>query len=276
MNDLVMRLRGWLWWILPLALFVVLLGIETDLGRAVFVHPAPENPLAPKPVVVSLLPEYAIDGGTTSRGETTARTLFNPTRRPAPVPAPEVVQRRMQRGQFALTGTTVAGERSLAFLKEVAGGKPRTVKLGDTVNGMLVAEVKPDRVKLTQAGESEELVLRVAGNTKPTPQPAAGAAQPNLQQQILLPGQQAPPPVATSEPEVPQTLAERRRSARAIEAAARAQAAEASQQSAVPPPATSGPMAQPAAAAGAAGAATGQTDTGWAAVFQRYQQRRQQ
>ena len=53
------------------------------------------------------------------------------------------------------------------------------------LNGMLVAEVKPDRVKLTLGEESEELLLKLATGPKtttvaPPPPPAqpAGPAQP--------------------------------------------------------------------------------------------------
>jgi len=276
MNDLVMRLRGSLWWLLPLVVVVALIGIETDLGRAVYVHPAPEEPIVAKPVVVSLLPEYAIDGGTASHSETVARTLFNPTRRPAPVAAPEVAKPKMQKGQFALTGTTVAGERSLAFLREANGGKAKTVKLGDTVNGMLVAEVKPDRVRLTLADESEELVLKVVANPKPTPQPAhpPGAAPPPAPGMPPLPGQAGQPqPGAPNPQEVGQSLAERRRAARAAEAAA-SEAAQQQQQQQQPAQAQPVPPPPPAPQGAPTAGTTGQPDAGWAAVFQRYQQRR--
>lgn len=277
MNDLIIRLRAWLWWLLPIVLLLVLLGLETDLGRAMYRHPSPQGPIETKPVVVSLLPEYAIDGGTRSHAETVQRTLFNPTRRPAPVAVVEVVKQRMQKGQFALTGTTVAGERSLAFLREVTGGKARTVKLGDTINGMLVADVKPDRVKLALDNETEELVLRVVANPRATPQPASAPAVPGQPPPIPgapVPGQPpAVPPVTAEAPEVPpgQTLAERRRAARAAEAAARGQA-EAAQQVTPSPPVGGAAAQQPAATPAAAN--TGQPDTGWAAVFQRYQQRK--
>ena len=268
MNDLVMRLRGALWWLLPAVLLLAVLGLETDFGRALHRSAPPEGPVAAKPVVVSLLPEYKIDGGTATHGETVSRTLFNPTRRPAPAAAPEVAKPRIQRGQFMLTGTTVAGERSLAFLKEVAGGKARTVKLGDTVNGMLVAEVKPDRVKLTLAEESEELVLRVAANPRPTPQPVAAPAVPGA---APPPGQPVPPAhadAAGAPADAPQSLAERRRAARAAEAAAVAAQGQQQQQTigagAQQVPQTP-PVANPAGQ---------QSDQGWAAVSQRYQQRR--
>ncbi len=50
---------------------------------------------APKPVVTALLPEYGIAGGIGARTETVDRTLFNPTRRPAP---PRVRPARRNRG----------------------------------------------------------------------------------------------------------------------------------------------------------------------------------
>ena len=52
-----------------------------DRARA----PPPRRRSRRKPVVTALLPEYAIAGGTAARAETVERTLFNPTRRPAPV-----------------------------------------------------------------------------------------------------------------------------------------------------------------------------------------------
>src|SRR4051812_23396052 len=139
MNNVLPIVRATLWWLLPLAALIALIALETDLGRAVHLQVAPPEPVVAKPVAVSLLPEYTIEGGMAKHSETVSRPLFVPTRRPAPVAVVEVAKPRMQRGQFALTGTTVAGERSLAFLKEVNGGKSRTVKMGDTINGLLVA-----------------------------------------------------------------------------------------------------------------------------------------
>jgi hypothetical protein len=272
MNDLVMRTRGALWWIVSLVVLLVLLGLETDFGRAISRHAAPDEPVVAKPVVVSLLPEYVIKGGTAANTETVARTLFNPTRRPAPIAAPEVAKPRMQKGQFALTGTTVAGERSLAFLKETgAGGKARTVKLGDTINGMVVAEVKMDRVKLTLADESEELVLKVASNPRPTPQPAGAPAAPPMAAAQAAAG---PPSSANIPQEVAPSLAERRRAAR--EAAAQQQQNDTTQPTPTGnqgPPQVPPQQVPPQQAAPQAGTVA-QPDNGWAAVFQRYQQRR--
>lgn len=242
MNPLAALLRSTLWWVAPLVVLLVAIGWEIDWGAAVRKPLPPDEPLAPKPLTTELLPNYTIDGGLAANAETVNRTLFNPTRRPAPVALAESAKPRMQKGLYSLTGTTIAGERSLAFLKEVKGGKARTVRQGDTIDGMLVAEVTPDRVRLVLADESEDLRLRVVANPKPTPQPAppapaagaapapAGAAPPAQPGALPAPAQPTRSPTATAQPApVSQSLAERRRAARAAEAAAQAAAGGAAQ-----------------------------------------------
>ncbi len=174
--------RALLWWVAPALALIALLGIETDWGGQLHRLPAAPQAIEPKPVAPALLPEYEVQGGVASLNETVDRTLFNPTRRPAPpATASAEGERKVQSGQFVLTGTTLAGDRSIAFLKEVAGGKARTVRKGDKINGMLVAEVLPDRVRFTNGGDSEELMLKVSPGPKTTvvaapAAPAAGAA----------------------------------------------------------------------------------------------------
>ena len=251
MSRLGKQARAVLWWVLPLAGLAAVIGWETDWGRALETHPPPAEAIAPKPVVTSLLPEFTIEGGVSARAETVQRTLFNPTRRPAPV-ASLVGAERLQRGQFALTGTMLVDGKSTAFLREVAGNKARRVQAGEKINGMLVVEIKPDQVKLSLGDESEELFLKVATNPRPTAPPAAVV--------------QAPPPAAAAPPTAPippvtagtvnaaQTLAERRRAARAA--------------AAVPPAAPS------AAATGApAPVAPADVDPGWEQMNQRYRER---
>jgi hypothetical protein len=70
-----------------------------------------------------------------------------------------------------LTGTMIIDGKATAFLRENAGGKSRRVAQGEQINGMLVAEVKPDRVKLTLGDEAEDLVL---GRHRPEDNDAAG------------------------------------------------------------------------------------------------------
>jgi hypothetical protein len=175
------RWRGALWWAVPFAALALLLGIETDWGRAVHRLPDPPPSIEPKAVTAGLLPEYAIEGGLQGHTESVSRTLFNPTRRPAPVVVAEAARPRMNKGQFVLTGTAVAGAQHLAFLKEVSGGKSRVVRQGDQLNGALVAEVRPGRVRLTLADDFEELVLKAQPGPKTTtqPQPPSPALNPS-------------------------------------------------------------------------------------------------
>jgi hypothetical protein len=153
---------------------------------------------------------------------------------------------QLKRGQFALTGTMMVDGKSTAFLREVAGNNPRRVGAGETINGLLVAEVKPDRVRLTLGDESEELVLKVATNPRATAPPAAVAQAPT-QPTGVAPTVATPPPPAVAT-DAAQTLAERRRAARAA--------------AAVPPAAAPTPAA-PAAA----------VDPRWEQMDQRYRER---
>jgi hypothetical protein len=276
MNELQLRLRAALWWLVPLLVAFALLAWETDFGRAVRKLPPPEEPVPARPVVTSLLPEFAIAGGTAANAETVQRTLFNPTRRPAPVLLVDTAKPRMQRGQFALTGTMVVGGKNTAFLRETAGGKSRRVLQGDTINGILVADVKPDRVRLALGDETEELVLRVSTNPRPTAQPPVTAQVP-APVPAPVPGAVQPvaaegaAPAAATAGSADASLAERRRAARAAQAAAQAQTSTPDGNPIpAPPPA---PTAAPAAAA-VAPAPGSAPDPRWNDVYRAYQQPR--
>jgi hypothetical protein len=161
------------------------------------------------------------------------------------------------RGQFVLTGTSLAGERSIAFLKEVAGGKSRTVRQGEQINGMLVAEVKPDRVRLTVGSDSEELLLKVVtGSKTPTPPAPQGATNAI----VGMPG--APNGVP---PEAVQLMEQRRRAAQAATAAETAppETPPASRRALLP---TTPP---------AAGQSAASSDPAWNEVYERMRQRTQ-
>jgi hypothetical protein len=183
------RVRAWTIWALPFAVIGLAIAWETDFGQALKRRPVAEAAITPQAVNIALLPEYSIDGGIEGRRETIERTLFNPTRRPAPPQQASATQGAFPRGQFVLTGTTVVGNKATALLREVNGGRSRRVQQGETINGATVAEVRADRVKLTLGSDSEELTLKVAAGPRTTVQPAvaappaarpgaAGAAQP--------------------------------------------------------------------------------------------------
>ncbi|MGI8896597.1 MAG: hypothetical protein ACR2HE_13265 [Casimicrobiaceae bacterium] len=269
MNALEPRLRTLVAWLLPLALLTGVIGWETNWGRA-----SPRSPIAdaaptPQPVAVALLPEYVPDSAAGGTREMVSRTLFNPTRRPAPVAVVETAKPKMQRGQFALTGTTVVEGKATAFLRETKGGKPRRVVQGETIDGLLVADVKVDRVRLTMGEEAEELLLKVTTNSRPTPQPplpqvAAGGAVPGAP----APQAVAPQAVTPAAPEVSRILAERRRAAREAQTNEGAPAPDGRNR--VPLVA---PNAPAAAAPGANAPAATPPDPRWQQLYQQYQQR---
>ncbi len=214
MNRLSAKARGWLIWLVPFVVLAAVIGWEADWGRKWRHVPATDAPVVPQPVVVAVLPEYTPAAAPTGQRDMVERALFNPTRRPAPVAAPEAAKRRIQPGQFTLTGTMIIDGKSTAFLRENAGGKARRVAQGEEVNGMLVAEVKPDRVRLTLGEDSEELVLRVAAGPKTTTQPVVAAPPTGVQG--------APGQGGMAQPAAGQTaadlLAERRRAQQAAQA----------------------------------------------------------
>jgi len=278
MQALEARLSAWLVWLAPFAAVLLLLGWETDCGRELKHEPQVDTTVKPQPVAIALLPELKLEAGPETRRETVDRTLFNPTRRPAPpAPPPAAAAQAMPRGTFALTGTTVVDGKATAFLREVNGGKVRRVQKGETVNGMLVEDVKADRVRFTMNGDAEEVTMRIATGHKTTTQPvpppgqaAAGAVPPPPSQGGTPIVQPPPPPVVQ---DVADVLAQRRRAARSAEAAATqrdaAWGAAAAPTPAAPPPA-------PAPAPGAATPQAARPDPGWNAVYQRYMQPRSQ
>jgi len=175
------RLRAWAVWLVPAAALALLIGWETDWGRQIVRVPAVPPPAAPKPVAAEVLPDYTIEGGLPAHAETVQRTLFNATRRPAPELAADSGPRQIAHGKYQLMGTTVTGERNVAFLKDLGGGKTRVVRQGDEIDGMKVSLVTADRVTFTAGDDSEELFLKVAPGPKTTvaaapPPPGAPAA----------------------------------------------------------------------------------------------------
>ena len=274
-----------LFWAAALSAVVALIAWETDWGRQLTRAPVVPHVAAPPPVTLALLPDYRVQDAE-SRQQTVERPVFVPTRRPAPPAVPtaqEAATPRMQKGQFVLTGTAVVEQKSIAFLRESAGGKSRSVRVGERINGLLVAEVKPDRVRLTMGEDSEELLLKVAVGPRTTTQPAqptapgapgaptagqpggpvAGGGAPAASS----PGTGGPAQAPGAQPgagDAETSLLERRRAARAAQAAAEA-AARSGQT--VPPALPSAPNTTTPATPAA-------TDPAWAEVYRRMQQPR--
>lgn len=218
------RLRGSALWLVPVVALALVVGWETDWGRQIVRVPSTPGPVEPKPMVAAALPDYQIEGGLPAHSETVQRTLFNATRRPAPVATADDGARQVARGAFQLMGTSVTAERNVAFLKEISTGKTRVVRQGDDINGMKVALVAPDRVQFKAGDDSEDLILKVAAGPKTTL-----AAAPGLPGSVGAPGAAAaaraaqasrPQPVAVNpapqvqQPPQPQTTRASRRAAR--------------------------------------------------------------
>jgi len=243
MSRLDPRVGRWLLWLAPFAVLALAIGWQTDWGRALRREPPAEVPVAPAAVTTTVMPEFRIEGGVAAMATTVERPLFNATRRPAPVAVAEAPKPTIQRGQFTLTGTMITDQSAVAFLKEAAGaGKARTVRKGDSINGMKVAEIAPDRVRFTLGDESEDLELKVVKGPKTTVQPAGDAPAPTRQ----VAGQQPQPGAAAGTPgaaragsrtqggiagpgDATDNLRANRRAARAAEARAGAQGDQAQQ-----------------------------------------------
>ncbi|HET9341132.1 MAG TPA: hypothetical protein VFQ55_19170 [Casimicrobiaceae bacterium] len=266
MSALDPRLSRWLVWLAPFVLLAAVIGWQTRWGSELRRPPLAEPPIVPAPVATAVIPEFRIDGGTEAMKATVERPLFNASRRPAPSALADGPKPVIQRGQFQLTGTLITEKAAIAFLKETGGtGKARSVKKGDSLNGMLVAEVMPDRVKLTLGDESEDVELKVAKGPKTTIQPAATAAAAPAAPATGQ-AQAAAAPTGAAAARRPQTQAggqptdDARENVRAARRAARA--AEAQQSG-----------AQSQGAQGAAGTNNPQQGNTWADTYQRMQRR---
>ncbi|MCC7328460.1 MAG: hypothetical protein IT521_16805 [Burkholderiales bacterium] len=267
MNTLHSTLRGWWVWIVPIALLAMAILWQVDWGRALLREPPAESATVAPPLTLKLLPELRPAATADGQHEAVLRTLFNPTRRPAPTALAQTATPRMQRGQFALSGTLMVDGKAIAFLRETAGGKSRRILQGETINGMVVAEIRPDRVRLTLGEESEELALKLATGPKTTVQPVVAGAAGRPISTGAMPTAAVPPATPPAVRNVADVLAERRRAARAAEVAA-----QGLPPGAPIPVAPSAPVAAPTMPAPSA--AQQSADPAWQDVYRRYQQPR--
>jgi hypothetical protein len=134
--------------------------------------------------------------------ETAARPVFVATRRPAPAAtAPEAEQPRMKRDQFALSGVTISPEGKFAYLVEKSGNRALVVREGREINGIKVMDISPDRITLSQYGETEVVILKTVKAPAGTPTPPAQASAARLPVSATPPAATAaPPPAATVPP----------------------------------------------------------------------------
>lgn len=189
------------WGALSLVLLAVLV-FESRYGRP----SVGEGPRPPAKVAEArLLPAFSLAESQIG-GETLARPLFVPSRRPPPPAA--TGPGSVKRGQYMLQGTTIVGDLRIALLKELASGTVHRVEMGAEIGGMTLAEVAPGKVVLRSGDESETLPLVVAKASGPagaavvqgpfgSAAPAAGAAPASAKEAEAKPGAAAQPQPAT-------------------------------------------------------------------------------
>lgn len=188
-----------LWSVLCIALAGTI-AHQTDWGRNLRLRlPALEYaPTRFEPPVLATLPTI---GTTVQQLEMVERPLFVFTRRPPPPGAGPTAVSTMKKGQYKLSGVTIVGQKRIAFLVEIASGKAHTVAEGKMLGEIIVDSIQPDRIRLTQGGDEEFLVLKVEPSRAAASNPATPArgARP---QAAAVPGQPqaAPPPSSPPAP----------------------------------------------------------------------------
>lgn len=170
-------------WALVNAVLVLAIGNELGWGEKLHL-PMPAPVVHPSaPIEITLPPDYHLPEREKTYTATLERPLFVPSRSPAPPPPPPPPP-TMKKGQFQLLGTTITDEMKAAIVKEVAGGRVRQINLNQTINGLRLEQIGPDRAVFTQYDDREELRLKIQPSPKAAPSgqpgraPAAGTAAP--------------------------------------------------------------------------------------------------
>lgn len=184
-------------WLALLSVLVVAIGIESDWGRR-WILPVQPIDVQPAPFTKPTLTEPFRLPAADAFLEIAMRPIFVVTRRPAPTVTVEAPKPRMKKDQFTLTGTTIVPEGKFAHLLEKAGNKSHVLSEGKEINGILIKDVRTDRVVLTQHDDTETVMLYVAKAPKLPPQ---GPQQTPPQIPTLPPPQT---PQLTPPPQIPQ------------------------------------------------------------------------
>ena len=154
----------------------VVLGLEVASGAQLAERLATRGAPAAAPISAKLLPPVAAVNPDQEYPETGNRPLFIATRRPAPSAVATAAVPTMAKGQYMLTGVTIVGPLKIALLREKSSGRVIRVEEGNDVNGIKVAQVDAEQVKLTQGGDQEVVQLLVTKGAAPASAPPASAA----------------------------------------------------------------------------------------------------
>ena len=191
-------------WLALLSALVIAIGIESDWGRR-WIYPLQQIDVQPAPFSKPTLTEPFRLPPADAFLEIAMRPIFVATRRPAPTVTVEAPKPRMKKDQFTLTGTTIVPDGKFAHLLEKAGNKSYVLSEGKEINGILIKEVRTDRVVLTQHDDTETVMLYVAKAPKvPSQAPQKAPPQVPQQTQPQIPPPPVQVPLLTPPPQIPQ------------------------------------------------------------------------
>ena len=170
------------------ALLLVVVALEAAFGPDRAQLAALGTPKPGAAGDTKLLPPIAAVSPEQVYPETAERPLFTPTRRRSPE-APAAAQNTFAPGQFSLQGVIIVGDQRVAMLREKSTGRIFRVQRGGEVNGIKVAGIEPEQVRLELGAQVENVPLTV--------QKAAGGAAPPASGPFpttaVAPAPQAPP-----------------------------------------------------------------------------------
>lgn len=197
------RHLSFLAWAVVSAGLVAVIGDQVGWGDRLRLGMPVAEVLDPDAVGVDLLGEYSLPSLEKQYPLTLSRPLFVPTRRPPPPPPPPPPPQpppkpTMQKGQFQFVGAIILPETSYVVLRDVASGKTRRVEKGQTINGILIESVEPDRVTLTQYDDVEVVTMKVQPSGKGAPAAPGAAPAPSAR------------PARAVAPQAPQNVVPRR------------------------------------------------------------------
>jgi hypothetical protein len=168
---------------------------------------------------IRLTPSYALLRPGQDLAETTARPLFNASRRPLPGEAQAGSARSsaLPLGRYTLTGVSISHDRRVALLRDGTTNKTMRVEQNTEMSGVLIESVTPTKVTLKLGAEREEIPLKIAPAPKlavaTSPKPdetaapaGASAGAPPSTMPPLRPV--SAPPAAAATPGAPQTAAD--------------------------------------------------------------------
>jgi len=140
-----------------------------------------------------VLPDFRMNTEASVHTDLVDRPLFSPTRTRAPTQivtaAPESAKPTIRRGLYQLTGVTDLGLIKIAYLREVATNRVRSVREGDSLQELTVKTITPTQLTLTYAGDIDliELAKFTPSGRVPVPMPPLAAA-------LTPPPPSSPPP----------------------------------------------------------------------------------